>query len=427
MKLRFFLIYIAVLLAIGAAGCYVIVSGKLSEDTSTHTIGINRLIVRLEEDWDDVSSNKDKLIPSDESFDYSVIDTDGNVLVYTRDDISKSISSATSSYDIIRDIEIDGSVAGRLIVHNPKAETDKSTNLLTAVFAGGLILITAAFSLFYYVYIKRRVLDPFRKLKNFAVKVAGGNLDTPLEMDKGNVFGSFTESFDIMREELKASREREEKAVRSRKELVAQLSHDIKTPVSSIKAMTDVMSLTASDEDRVTIAAINAKADQIDGLISNLFHATLEELEQLEVRPEDINSTDIVQMIKEADYLNKIKRLEIKDAVISADRLRLNQVFNNIIFNSYKYADTEITVTSRFVNSDSKYLLIEIADKGPGVPEDELEMITQKFKRGSNAGNKDGSGLGLYISDYLMKKMQGSLTPKNIDGGFAVEIGIKIS
>ena len=54
-------------------------------------------------------------------------------------------------------------------------------------------------------------------------------------------------------------------------------------------------------------------------------------------------------------------------------------------------------------------------------------MITQKFKRGSNAGNKDGSGLGLYISDYLMKKMGGSLTPKNIEGGFAVEIGLKIS
>ena len=223
------------------------------------------------------------------------------------------------------------------------------------------------------------------------------------------MFGPFTESFDIMREELKASREREEKAVKSRKELVAQLSHDIKTPVSSIKAMTDVMSLTASEEDKVTISAINAKADQIDSLISNLFHATLEELEQLEVKPEDINSTDIVQMIKDADYQNKI------------DRLRLNQVLNNIIFNSYKYADTMINVTSRFENAGSKYLFIEIADKGPGVPEEELEMITQKFKRGSNAGNKDGSGLGLYISDYLMNKMEGSLTVRNTGDGFAVE------
>jgi signal transduction histidine kinase len=296
-----------------------------------------------------------------------------------------------------------------------------------ALFVMSLILLTVVISVLYYVYLKRRVLDPFKKLKGFAVRVAGGNLDTPLEMDKGNVFGPFTESFDIMREELKASREREEKAVKSRKELVAQLSHDIKTPVSSIKAMTDVMSLTASEEDKVTINAINAKADQIDSLISNLFHATLEELEQLEVKPEDINSTDIVQMIKDADYLNKIEKLDIKDAVVFADRLRLNQVLNNIIFNSYKYADTMINVTSRFENAGSKYLFIEIADKGPGVPEEELEMITQKFKRGSNAGNKDGSGLGLYISDYLMNKMEGCLTVRNTGDGFAVEIGIKIS
>lgn len=427
MKRRFLLIYIAFVLAVGIAGCYVIAGGKLSEEIPVHTIEINRLLVSLEQDWDIVSSYKDKPIESDSSFDYSVIDTNGIVILYTRDDIAKSISSATSDYDIIRDIEVDGKVSGYLIVHNPKAELEKQTNMKIALFVMSLILLTVVISVLYYVYLKRRVLDPFKKLKGFAVRVAGGNLDTPLEMDKGNVFGSFTESFDIMREELKASREREEKAVKSRKELVAQLSHDIKTPVSSIKAMTDVMSLTASEEDKVTINAINAKADQIDSLISNLFHATLEELEQLEVKPEDINSTDIVQMIKDADYLNKIEKLDIKDAVVFADRLRLNQVLNNIIFNSYKYADTMINVTSRFENAGSKYLFIEIADKGPGVPEEELEMITQKFKRGSNAGNKDGSGLGLYISDYLMNKMEGSLTVRNTGDGFAVEIGIKIS
>lgn len=427
MKLRFLLIYIAFVLAVGIAGCYVIAGGKLSNEIPVHTIEINRLLVGLEQDWDSVSSYKDKPIESDSSFDYSVIDTNGNVIIYTRDDIAKSISSATSDYDVIRNIEVDGKVSGYLIVHNPKAELEKQTNMKIALFVMSLILLTVVISVLYYVYLKRRVLDPFKKLKGFAVKVAGGNLDTPLEMDKGNVFGPFTESFDIMREELKASREREEKAVKSRKELVAQLSHDIKTPVSSIKAMTDVMSLTASEEDKVTINAINAKADQIDSLISNLFHATLEELEQLEVKPEDINSTDIVQMIKDADYLNKIEKLDIKDAVVFADRLRLNQVLNNLIFNSYKYADTMINVTSRFENAGSKYLFIEIADKGPGVPEEELEMITQKFKRGSNAGNKDGSGLGLYISDYLMNKMEGSLTVRNTGDGFAVEIGIKIS
>lgn len=426
MKFRFLLIYIIVLIAVGSAGCYIIMNGSLSKEIPTHTTEINRCIIRLGDDWDLVSSKSDELITPDEEFDYAVIDNDSNVLIYTRDDVAKSISSATSNYDIIRDIEKDGVVVGKILVHNPKAELAKQTNTKIAVFVGSLIAVTILVFVFYYLYIKMSVIDPFRKLKSFAVRIAGGNLDTPLEMDKGNAFGAFTESFDIMREELKASHDREEKAVKSRKELVAQLSHDIKTPVASIKAMTDVMSLTATDETKDTIAAISSKADQIDELISNLFHATLEELEQLEVKPEDVNSTDIVKIIKDADYLGKIKKLDIKEAVVYADKLRLNQVVSNIIFNSYKYANTEISVNGKF-DSENKYLLIEIADKGPGVPEDELEIITQKFKRGSNAGNNDGSGLGLYISDYLMKKMDGRLTPKNIEGGFAVELALKIS
>lgn len=426
MKFRFLLIYIIVLIAVGSAGCYVIMNGSLSKEIPTHTTEINRCIIRLGDEWDLVSVKSDELITPDEEFDYAVIDNDSKVLIYTRDDVAKSISSATSNYDIIRDIEKDGVVVGKILVHNPKAELAKQTNTKIAVFVGSLIAVTILVFVFYYLYIKKSVIDPFRKLKSFAVRIAGGNLDTPLEMDKGNAFGAFTESFDIMREELKASHDREEKAVKSRKELVAQLSHDIKTPVASIKAMTDVMSLTATDETKDTIAAISSKADQIDELISNLFHATLEELEQLEVKPEDVNSTDIVKIIKDADYLGKIKKLDIKEVVVYADKLRLNQVVSNIIFNSYKYANTEISVNGKF-DSENKYLLIEIADKGPGVPEDELEIITQKFKRGSNVGNNDGSGLGLYISDYLMKKMDGRLTPKNIEGGFAVELALKIS
>lgn len=426
MKLRVLLIYIVVLIAVGAGGCYVIVSGKLSQDISTHTIEINRCISRLADNWDEISANSGVLIESDEMFDYSVIDNDGNVLVFTREDIAQNIQSATSNYDIIRDIEVNGTVEGKILVHNPKAELEKQTNAKIAVFVGCVVIITVVVFIIYYIYLKRRVIDPFYKLKGFAVRIAGGNLDTPLDMDKGNVFGPFTESFDIMRDELKASRDREQQAVKSRKELVAQLSHDIKTPVASIKAMSDVLSLTADEETKVTISQISNKADQIDALISNLFHATLEELEQLEVKPEDVDSTDIVQMVREADYLKKVNVLDIKQAVVTADRLRLNQVINNIIFNSYKYADKEINVTSRFDNGNNM-LLIEIADKGPGVPEEELEIITQKFKRGSNSKGSDGSGLGLYISSYLMKKMDGSLTPRNKEDGFAVEIGLKIS
>ena len=422
MKVRNLIIYLIVFLAMGVFMCVYIATGS-KNDAPAYPTEINRLLIRLGREWDDVKDRKEQKITSEEPFEFAVLDMEGNLLQYTKEGIATSVSAATAGFDVIRDIEKDGIIVGRLLVHNPYLELQSRRDIRQSMMIGVLFLCMLLISVGYFLYLRSRVVKPFDRLKGFAARVAGGDLETPLEMDRGHVFGAFTESFDIMREELKASREREAEAVRSRKELVAELSHDIKTPVASIKAMADVMSLTAKDDmERDTIAAINGKADQIDRLISNLFHATLEELEQLEVKPGELSSTEILQMLREADYQRKIVHAELKDAVVLADRLRLNQVLSNIITNSYKYANTEITVNSSYEETGGKYLVIEIGDKGGGVPEEELELVTEKFKRGSNSGEKEGSGLGLYISKYFMEKMEGSLECFNRDGGFAVRL-----
>ena len=422
MKVRNLIIYLIVFLAMGVFMCVYIATGS-KNDAPAYPTEINRLLIRLGREWDDVKDRKEQKITSEEPFEFAVLDMEGNLLQYTMEGIATSVSAATAGFDVIRDIEKDGIIVGRLLVHNPYLELQSRRDIRQSMMIGVLFLLMLLISVGYFLYLRSRVVKPFDRLKGFAARVAGGDLETPLEMDRGHVFGAFTESFDIMREELKASREREAEAVRSRKELVAELSHDIKTPVASIKAMADVMSLTAKDDmERDTIAAINGKADQIDRLISNLFHATLEELEQLEVKPGELSSTEILQMLREADYQRKIVHAELKDAVVLADRLRLNQVLSNIITNSYKYANTEITVNSSYEETGGKYLVIEIGDKGGGVPEEELELVTEKFKRGSNSGEKEGSGLGLYISKYFMEKMEGSLECFNRDGGFAVRL-----
>ena len=427
MKLRFLIIYLIIFAVLGTAVCIYVARGS-KQDAPSYPTEINRLVIRLGKEWDSVCDMKEQQIPSDEPFDYAVIDPEGNLLFYTEKDIATSVSAATARYDVIRDIEKDGVLLGRLLVHNPFLELQARRDRRQALIIAGLFILMLLISLAYFLYLRSRVVRPFDRLKGFASRVAAGDLDTPLEMDRGHVFGASTESFDIMREELKSSREREAAAVQSRKELVAELSHDIKTPVASIKAMADVMSLTAKDDlERDTIAAINGKADQIDHLISNLFHATLEELEQLEVKPEELSSTEILQMIKEADYSKKVSGSEIKDAVVLADRLRLNQVISNIIANSYKYAGTEIRVQSAYDGTSPQYLVIEISDTGGGVPEEEIELVTQKFRRGSNAGGKDGSGLGLYISNYFMEKMNGSLECFNRDNGFVVRLKLPVA
>ena len=275
------------------------------------------------------------------------------------------------------------------------------------------------------VYYERNFLLPFRKLQNFAKNIAAGDLNTPLEMDKHNIFGAFTESFDLMREELQIAKENEIRADKSKKELVASLVHDITTPIASVRSAIDILHLRAKDENEIKLLnSSDKKLQQIDALVTNIFHATLKELQKLDVIPTELQSTDIYELLEQADYKNRIKPFSIPNCLVIADSLRLQQVFDNLTKNSYKYADTDICIAS-FIDED--YLFIEIRDFGLGVSEIELPLITSKFYRGKNAENLDGYGLGLHLSKYFMEQMEGGLYPENHENGFMIVITLRLA
>jgi nitrogen fixation/metabolism regulation signal transduction histidine kinase len=150
---------------------------------------------------------------------------------------------------------------------------DNTLQILMYINVSALVF----FCVFQYQYYKRKILNPFHKLQSFAGRIAAGDLDIPLEMDRENIFGTFTESFDIMRDELKTARENEIKANKSKKELIASLVHDITTPVASVKSAMDFLLLKINDENDIKIIdSANKKLEQIDTLINDMFHSTLE-------------------------------------------------------------------------------------------------------------------------------------------------------
>ena len=303
------------------------------------------------------------------------------------------------------------------------AQRNRNTHLI--IFLCTYMTVMTAVTLCAYLYLRRSILIPFQKLQKFARDVAAGNLDIPLEMDRHGRFGAFTESFDLMREELSKSRENERNADRSKKELVASLSHDIKTPVASIKATTELLLLSAgSEKERSRLEQIEAKAEQINTLITDMFHATLEELQALNVTVAEVHSTVIPGLIKNADYKGYTHTFTVPDCIVLADTVRLQQVFDNLIGNSYKYADTEIEVHVAF---SEQYLVIDLLDTGPGISQDDLPLITGKYFRGKNAAQKSGYGLGLYISKNLLNQMSGDLRCENYPGGFMVRVLLKLA
>lgn len=418
MKKQIFLISMLVIFAAEIAALAAFVSDD--SDFLRDVVKMNEAVHSVQEDWDRMETHINKT-----ELDYTVLDKNGKLVFCTRQGLSESVNSAAAHGDTILDLEVQGGIVGKIIIYNDSVRILKEQKQTAAAIMAAAIILQCAVCAGYMAYLNRRIIRPFRKLEGFAERVAGGNLDIPLEMDRENLFGAFTESFDLMRSELKKARLAEAKANESKKELVAKLSHDIKTPVASIKVVSEVgIALAGNEKDKGNYGQIISKADQINSLVTNLFTATLEELQKLAVTPADMESREIEKILKGADYLNRGIFSDVPDCLLYADGLRLQQVFDNIFMNSYKYADTEIEVS---VTKEEGYLAVGIEDYGGGAGSDELPLLKEKFRRGSNAKNKEGAGLGLYLADYFMKEMRGGLSVENGRRGLRVTVRIRLS
>lgn len=352
-----------------------------------------------------------------------VVTTLGGEVIYPTDsEVSATPIEAAKNLDHMLPVTSQGQTVGFILFKADILEQIRQQNQQKTLLLALTIFIVALLSAGYYFYLNRIIIDPFVKLQDFAKRVSNGNLEMPLQMDKYNLFGAFTEAFDIMRSQLASSKEKEYLATQSKKELVASLSHDIKTPVTSIKLLSELMLATEKETQSMErLRTIYDKAEQIDKLISDMFQTALEELGELPVHLTEVRSDVLIKIIRDADYYEKTDCSSIPHCLIVADETRLEQVIGNIIMNSYKYANTSIQVNFTLKN---QFLQLITKDFGKGVEEDELIHLTNKFYRGKNAltQKQSGSGLGLYISAHIMEKMGGNLRCYNCSDGFAVEL-----
>ena len=415
MKKAPFIVILILIFFAEAMMCYFMVTGI--KDLKTDPVKVNECMYSISENYGDTSKYNNQL-------DYVVIDNEENLLYKTRDGLSETINEAIKTRGLILDLTVDGEVVGKVIFDysmDEQLEEVKQNIVILFVIVGVLqVVIVAA----WYLYIDSKVVKPFKKLNTFATRVAEGNLDLPLTMDKEHVFGEFTEAFDLMRFELKKARAAEKKASDDKKEVIAKLSHDIKTPVASIKSTSEIgFELTKEERTKEMFNVINVKTDQIKTLVDNLFNSSVQDVTEINVNPGSYESNDIVTLIKNSDYLNRAGVFKIPECTVYIDKLRMQQVFDNIFMNSYKYADTSMKVNAEI---SEEYLVIKISDEGPGVKPEELHLLKEKYKRGSNAESKDGAGLGLYLTNYFMVKMDGKLELKNADPGFEADVYIRL-
>ena len=368
------------------------------------------------------------------------------VLTMSKDINDPKLASLYADGAIILDVKVNGEYIGKVGWNDIKGNFNRTSEVF---FRAAMVLWTAVLACGYLLLLYMYVvfLRPIDELKGFATDIAKGELDKSLPIRKNTMFGSFVEGFDIMREQIRSSINRERQAEIARKELIQGLSHDIKTPLAVIKATCEVIELKLSrkleeisgkdDTEALNeysdlidkVRSVSGKADTISLLMSDVMHANLEELEKIDVEPHEENSTLIEDFLKNlSDYGNIILENHIHPCLVYMDRRRMEQVIDNIVGNSNKYAGTDIRVsfsqTEDILMADgslSCFIKIIIRDSGPGVDKDDLPLIAEKYYRGGNSATQTGFGLGMYLAKTYMEKQGGGMEYYN-DNGFVVEL-----
>ena len=304
-------------------------------------------------------------------------------------------------------------------LRNPVDIENNNTKVLIICCAAVLCIVLV----FLYVYFK--ILRPFDKMKDFASEVAKGNFDVPLKYERSNYFGAFTWAFDIMRKEITSARMAEHEAVENNKTVIATLSHDIKTPIASIRAYAEGLeaNLDVSPERRSRyLQVMMKKCDEVTELTNDLFLHSLSDMGRIEIKPEEIDLVPFMEQTVAELTADKSDVIFIKpdfSPVISADKKRMTQLVENLINNSRKYAKTDIRIS---ITEKDNFVQVSFSDMGSGIPDEDMPFITDKFYRGKNCGNENGSGLGLYIVKYIAEKSGGSVELQNMYPGLKVTV-----
>ena len=227
----------------------------------------------------------------------------------------------------------------------------------------------------------------------------------------------------MLRENMEQQKERELNLQREKKTLLLSLSHDIKTPLSAIKLYSKALSkgLYTTHEKQLEIAdSINARADEIEGYVTEIITASREDFLSLNVNMGEFYLSELINKIS-LYYTEKLSLIKTEfevgsytDCLISGDLDRSVEVVQNLIENAIKYGDGKCIDIG--IAEEDGCILITVANSGCTLQTADLPHIFESFWRGANAENEKGSGLGLYICRQLITKMNGDIYADIKDG-----------
>lgn len=289
--------------------------------------------------------------------------------------------------------------------------------IVSTVFFISFISTNAIMS---YLFSKR-ILGPISYLKMAATEISRGDLEIEITEMGDKEIKELCADFEEMRIQLKNSVRLKIKYDDNRKMLVSSISHDLKTPITSIKGYVEgILDRVANTPEKVEmyLKTIYSKAELMDTMIDDLLLYSKLDLNQI---PFNYEKTDIVSFfeycVQESAFELQKSNIEIclenqleEAKYVMLDRERMRRVIINIIDNSRKYMDKEKGQISINLRETSSSIIIEIRDNGSGINKDDLNRIFDRFYRADLARTETkGSGLGLAISRQIVEGHKGKI------------------
>mgnify|MGYP002518408727 FL=1 len=298
---------------------------------------------------------------------------------------------------------------------------------ITTMSLNVAILILAGF--FFVGWIYMGILRPVEELKAAAKRIESGDLDFTLEAETNDEFGELMQAFDEMRIRLKETQEEKIRNDTANRELVSNIAHDLKTPLTAIRGYSEgILDGVASSPDmqRKYIQTINNKAAEMDRLIDELRYYVKVESDKIPYDFQHISVKDYFQdcadeigleMDSEGIHFSYQNSIDPEVEMI-ADPEQLRKVISNIMSNSVKYMDKEDKEISLTLEDAGDFIQVNLRDNGKGISRTDLPYIFQRFFRADSSRNsmKGGSGIGLSIVKKIVEDSGGRIWASSKEG-----------
>lgn len=316
--------------------------------------------------------------------------------------------------------EIDGTVYDISITDSADSQGRVHVMAKDLFISAFVILISVALVVGLWVY--RSIAVPLVKLKKATQNIKEGNLDFVLDVEGKDEFSELCQDFEEMRRRLKESTEEKSLIEKENRELISNISHDLKTPITAVKGYVEgIMDGVADTPEKMDryVRTIYNKTNEMDHLINELTFYSKIDTNRIPYTFNKLNVEDYFEDCSEEVGLElETRGIELvyanyveKDVMVIADGEQIRRVIHNIISNAIKYMDKPKGIIQIRIKDVGDFIQIEIEDNGKGIGPKDLPYIFDRFYRTdvSRNSSKGGSGIGLSIVKKILEDHGGKV------------------